>query len=169
MILIYTTPSCQSCRKALKYLRDKEVPFVEKNIFVSILNIDELKRILEYTEAGFDSIISKRSNAYNNLKLDFDDLTIEEASKIIIENPSILKRPIIIDTSRRNIEIGYSYEGIKIMKRDIKRSIVETIELDFKDIEDYDHDHEHDAKEDMKNIENAKKAADLDSILCGEC
>lgn len=115
MVNIYTTPSCKSCIKALHFLNENKIPYNEKNIFISILNETELKKILKYTEEGFDSIISKRSNAYKDLKVNFDSLELKEAMKIIIANPSILKRPIIIDTEKQNIEIGYNSDGIRIM------------------------------------------------------
>lgn len=115
MVHIYTTPSCKSCIKALHFLSENKIPYNEKNIFISILNEKELKKILKYTEEGFDSIISKRSNAYKELNVDFDSLDLKDAMKIIIENPSILKRPIIIDTDKENIEVGYNADGIRIM------------------------------------------------------
>ncbi len=33
MIRIYTAPSCASCRKVKSWLKEHNIPYVEKNIF----------------------------------------------------------------------------------------------------------------------------------------
>ena len=43
MIRIYTSPSCSSCRKVKKWFDEQKIPYVEKNIFTSVLNPTELK------------------------------------------------------------------------------------------------------------------------------
>ena len=50
MIKIYTSPSCSSCRKVKKWFEEQKIPYVEKNIFSSVLNPDELKEILAKSE-----------------------------------------------------------------------------------------------------------------------
>ncbi|MCR8612990.1 MAG: Spx/MgsR family RNA polymerase-binding regulatory protein [Mycoplasma sp.] len=114
MITVYVTTSCKSCKKAIEFLKENNISYIEKNLFFSVLDINELKKMLKYTEDGFDSIISKRSNVYEEIDFDFNDLTMNEASDFIIKNPSILKRPIIIDDERGNMEIGYNVDGIRI-------------------------------------------------------
>ncbi len=37
MIRIYTAPSCASCRKVKAWLKEHDIPYVEKNIFSTIL------------------------------------------------------------------------------------------------------------------------------------
>ena len=47
MIRIYTAPSCASCRKVKAWLKEHDIPYVEKNIFSTILREDELRELLE--------------------------------------------------------------------------------------------------------------------------
>ena len=61
MIVVYTSPGCASCRKVKRWLKDRKLPFVEKNIFSTILKEDEIKQLLVRSENGTDDIISKRS------------------------------------------------------------------------------------------------------------
>jgi regulatory protein spx len=116
MITIYTTTSCQSCKKAIDYFIKHEIPFREKNIFSSVLHREELTKILDASEEGFASIISERSNFMKASKIKFDDLTFNEAQRIIIENPSIIKRPLILDEKTNILEIGYNKSEIGIFK-----------------------------------------------------
>lgn len=111
-VKVYTSPSCASCRKAKRWLTDYGIDYVEKNIFVSKLNSEELKAILEKTEHGFEDIISTRSKVFKEKAVNIDDMSIKELLKFIEENPSVLKRPIIIDD--RRLQIGYNDEEIRV-------------------------------------------------------
>ncbi len=111
MIIIYTTPSCSSCRKAKKWFADNDIEYVEKNLFNIKFTREDLIEILERTDYGFEDIISKRSKAFQEIDVDIYDMTINELIKFIQDNPSVLRRPIIIDDKR--MQIGYSDEEIE--------------------------------------------------------
>ena len=87
------------------------IPFKEKNIFGSVLNPSELKDILAKSENGTDDIISKRSNIIKNGNIDIDSMSINQLIEFIKNNPSVLKRPIIVDD--RRIQVGYNAEEIR--------------------------------------------------------
>lgn len=112
MLTIYTSPSCSSCRKAKEFLREQNLPFIEKNIINSVLNESELKEILAKSENGTDDIISKRSKVIKESKIDVDQLTIPQLIQFIKKNPTILKRPIIV--SDRLVQVGYNEEEIEV-------------------------------------------------------
>ena len=112
MIKIYTTPSCSSCRKAKDFFKKEEIPFQEKNILVTTLNEKELKDILSKTENGTEDIISTRSKIIKESKKDIDSMTISELIAFIRENPSVLKRPIMVDDTK--IQVGYNPEEIRV-------------------------------------------------------
>ncbi len=122
MVIVYTSPGCASCRKAKQWLKDNKIDFVEKNIFSSLLNEDEIKYILSRSENGTEDIISVRSNAFRNLNQDIDDLSTKELVNLIQNNPSILKRPILI--SEKNFVVGYDDDEITTMIPDALRNII---------------------------------------------
>ncbi|VTT07460.1 transcriptional regulator Spx [Streptococcus gordonii] len=111
MITLFLSPSCTSCRKARAWLLNHEVPFVEHNIMTSPLSAQELQHILSLTENGTDDIISTRSKIFQKLNLDVESLSISELIKLIEENPSLLRRPIILDTKR--MQIGFNEDEIR--------------------------------------------------------
>lgn len=111
MIKIYTSPSCSSCRKVKKWFDEQNIPYKEKSIFSPSLNIDDIKEILIKSENGSKDIISERSKVIQEKEINFDDMKVSELLKFIKENPSILKRPIIVDTDR--IQVGYNDEEIR--------------------------------------------------------
>ena len=112
MIKIYTSPSCSSCRKAKEFFKKEEIPFQEKNIFVTMLNDEELKDMLVKSENGTEDIISKKSKIIKEQKKDINNMSIKELIVFIRENPSVLKRPIMVDD--RKIQVGYNPEEIRV-------------------------------------------------------
>lgn len=112
MIKIYTAPSCKSCRKAKEFFKEEQIPYTEKNIFVTDLNEDELKDILIKSENGTDDIISTRSKIIKESGVDVENMTISELIAFIRANPSVLKRPIMVDESK--IQVGYNEEEIRV-------------------------------------------------------
>ena len=120
MIKLYTSPNCSSCKKAKEYLTKNQIDFIEKNIFIDKISKDELKDILKLTNNGSDDIISSRSNIIKNEKPDLESMTISDLIDYIIANPSILKRPLIIDDSQ--LQVGYNKENIKLFNK-VKKKI----------------------------------------------
>ena len=112
MIKIYTSPSCSSCRKAKEFFKKEDIPFQEKNIFVTDLNDSEIRDILTKTENGTEDIISLKSKVIKEGKADINNMTISELIAFIRKNPSVLKRPIMVD--ERKVQVGYNPEEIRV-------------------------------------------------------
>ncbi|WP_080145471.1 transcriptional regulator Spx [Marinilactibacillus piezotolerans] len=111
MIKLYVSPSCTSCRKAKAWLEEQNLEFEEKNIFHEPLSKDEIKDILSLTEEGTEEIISYRSQAYQALDVDIEDLSMNELLTLFKNQPSLIRRPIIMDD--RRLQIGYNEEEIR--------------------------------------------------------
>lgn len=120
MITLFLSPSCTSCRKAKAWLQRHEVPFQEHNIITNPLNRDELMAILALTENGTEDIISTRSKIFQKLAVDVDDLSISQLLELIASNPSLLRRPIIMDKKR--MQIGFNEDEIRaFLSRDYRK------------------------------------------------
>ena len=125
MLKVYTSPSCSSCRKVKEFLSDQNIEFVEKNIISGVLNEKELKEILLKSENGTDDIISKRSKIIKEKNIDVDSMTVPQLIGFIRENPTVLKRPIIVND--RLIQVGYNEEEIRVfIPRELRNLISET-------------------------------------------
>ncbi len=123
MIKIYTSPSCSSCRKVKQWFDEQKIPYEEHNIFSSSLSEAELKEILYKSENGTDDIISTRSKVIKEKEIDINSLTMSEVVKFIKENPSVLKRPIMVDKHR--IQVGYNSEEIMTFIPRDRRALME--------------------------------------------
>lgn len=111
MVTLYMSPSCTSCRKAKAWLQEHDIPFEERNIFSEPLSVPEIKNILRMTENGTEDIISKRSKAYSQLKVNLNELPMKDLYELISENPGLLRRPIILDDKR--LQVGYNEDEIR--------------------------------------------------------
>lgn len=111
MVVLYTTASCGSCRKAKAWLEENQIDYTEKNIVSNSMTVDELKSILRLTEEGATEIISTRSKTFQDLNINIDELSLNEFYKLIIEHPLMLRRPIMLDEKR--LQIGFNDEEIR--------------------------------------------------------
>lgn len=123
MIVIYTSPGCSSCRKVKAWLKERDLPFIEKNIFTTLLNKVEIKHLLQRSDNGTEDIISKRSKIIQQAKIDIDQLSINELIEFIQNNPSVLKRPIIL--GEKVFQVGYDEEEIDAFVPQELRKIAE--------------------------------------------
>ena len=112
MIRVYTAPGSRSGRMVVQWLKENNLSFIEKNIFSSDLRINEIRELLERCENGTDDIISKNSKIIKALKIDLYNMKMEDLINFIKNNPSILKRPIIMD--EHHFLVGYNEEEIRI-------------------------------------------------------
>ena len=105
MIKIYVSPSCSSCIKVKKWFDEQKIPYIEKNITGQGLSEKELMDMLQKSENGTEDIISLRSKIIKEQNVKLDDMTISEMIQFIRQNPTVLKRPIMVDDS--HIQVGY--------------------------------------------------------------
>ncbi|MFP3414674.1 transcriptional regulator SpxA [Bacillus sp. SIMBA_074] len=119
MVILYTTASCGSCRKAKAWLEEYQINYIEKNIVSNSMTVDELKSILRLTEEGATEIISTRSKTFQELNINIEALSLNEFYKLIIEHPQMLRRPIMLDEKR--LQIGFNEEEIrKFLPRSVR-------------------------------------------------
>ena len=120
MVDLYVSPSCTSCRKARAWLEKHNIPFKGRNIFSEPVTKEELLKILRMTENGTEEIISTRSRAFQQLKINLDDLSIDQLLDLVEKNPSLLRRPIIMDD--RRLQVGYNEDEIRrFLPRKVRR------------------------------------------------
>ena len=110
MVKIFISPYCASCRKARKFLQEMEVPHEVINIFSTKLTKEDLLQILELSDVGTDDLISTRSKIYREGDIDIESMTLDELLDFILKNPTVMKRPIIIDD--RKLAVGYDPDEI---------------------------------------------------------
>lgn len=112
MIKIYTSPSCLGCRKVKKYFKEHNINYEEKSIINNKLKREDIYKMLVHSENGFDDIISTRSKVFKENNIDLEDLNLNQLIDFIIDHPTVLKRPIILNDYE--LQVGYNVDDITL-------------------------------------------------------
>jgi regulatory protein spx len=112
MIKLFTAPSCLGCGKVKKYFKDHNIKFEEKSIINHKLKREDIYKMLVHSENGFEDIISTRSKVFQEHQSRIEDMQLSELVDFIIENPTVLKRPIILNDYE--LQVGYNVDDITI-------------------------------------------------------
>lgn len=119
MIKIYTVISCSSCKKTKEWMTERGLEYKEISLLNDDISREDFLKILSLTEDGFEEIISKRSRAYQRLKINFDQISVNELIELIQENRTLLRRPLILDDKR--LQVGYNEDDIrKFLPREVR-------------------------------------------------
>ncbi|MFP7487288.1 ArsC/Spx/MgsR family protein [Priestia filamentosa] len=87
---IYVNGSCSSSRKASAYFTEKNLPYRKISFREETILEEDLDRLMTESNTGFEDLIKE-----NRLK-EVLDISAKECKQLIMEQPSILKTPIVI-------------------------------------------------------------------------
>ncbi len=107
MLMVYSSYNCSSCKKAMKWLNENGIMYEELNFLGTTLKEEDVINMLKYTENGFEDIISERSKVFMRYEERLKKMKIKDLIQFIIDNPSVLKRPIIVDPVTEEVIVGY--------------------------------------------------------------
>jgi arsenate reductase (glutaredoxin) len=104
---IYTYKNCSTCRKAVAHLKDLGVDFEELPIRDMPPTVEELKRMLKLLGGDLKSLFNRSGQDYRalNLKDRLQDMSEDEALKLLASNGNLVRRPFAF--IGRNGVVGY--------------------------------------------------------------
>ena len=106
MIKLYGIKNCDTVKKACRYLeeRNQEYEFVDfKKTKLNKENIETWKKSFG------DWPVNKKGRTYRQLKDEFENSTDLEKVNLIIENTSLIKRPIL-EIKNKTVAFGFEKE-----------------------------------------------------------
>lgn len=93
-ITVYEKPTCTTCRNLNKLFEENGIDYRKVNYFIEPLTQEKLKDLLKKANLSAFSVVRKNEAIYKDLKI--AEVTDEnELIKLIVENPSLLQRPIV--------------------------------------------------------------------------
>jgi len=98
MLRVYSYKGCDSCRKALKWLRERDVEFENLAIRETPPNKEELETMLGRYEGNLKKLFNVSGQDYRSLGLKdkLPDMTKQEVISLLSSNGNLIKRPFII-------------------------------------------------------------------------
>lgn len=106
MITAYLYNSCTSCRKAKDVLESEGANFEVREYFKQKVTRQELDALLQQTGAELSDILSTRSTPYKERNLADKNLSDDDILEMMVEEPRLIKRPILVSGS--NVVIGFN-------------------------------------------------------------
>jgi Spx/MgsR family transcriptional regulator len=105
MLTIFGIKSCDTCRRARKYLTEHNIEFRFHDLREDGLNIQMLERWTQ--RIGWARLLNKQSLTWRKIpEVDRNDMTHDKALAAMIDNPTLVKRPVL--ESDKFIAVGFS-------------------------------------------------------------
>ena len=105
MLTVFGIKSCDTCRKARKYFAENDIEFRFHDVRDDGLDIQMLERWA--ARIGWEKLINRKSLTWRKIpEVDREDITRERAFVLLLDHPTLLKRPVL--ESKRFIAIGFS-------------------------------------------------------------
>ncbi|MGQ0285772.1 ArsC family reductase [Pasteurellaceae bacterium 22721_9_1] len=99
MITVYGIKNCDTVKKALKWLADNNIEHQLHDFRVN--GLDEAWLLQAESQFGWESLVNKRSTTWRNLSEEIkNNLNRESALKVLTEQPTLIKRPIILQDGK---------------------------------------------------------------------
>lgn len=113
MVVLYHGFNSKSCRKARHWFREHHINVDEKRI--RCISREDLLSALRLSERGFRDLLKRSEHCDERLSALIEhtmNLTFLEAVDFTLENPDVLKVPLILDENK--LVIGYNTETIRV-------------------------------------------------------
>jgi arsenate reductase len=95
MITIYHNPKCRKSREGLQYLQDKGLEYTVVEYLRNPLTREQFKELLMKLNMRPDQIVRTQEDEYKE-KLKGKHFNDEEWITILLENPKLIQRPIVV-------------------------------------------------------------------------
>jgi Spx/MgsR family transcriptional regulator len=104
---IYGIPNCSTMKKARAWLDEHGVVYAFHDY--KRAGIDEAKLDKWISQVGWERLVNRAGTTFRNLPdADKASLTEKKAIRLMIANPSLIKRPVL--EHGRKIEVGFAPE-----------------------------------------------------------
>ena len=94
-LTVYEKPTCTTCRKLGKLLRDEGVDFQRINVFVEPLSRGTLEALLSNAGLSPRDLLRTRSPVYKELGLDDPEVPDDRILSALVDHPDLVQRPIV--------------------------------------------------------------------------
>lgn len=113
MITVYGLKTCDTCRKALKWMMEEGVPHRFHDLRKDGVPEAEVSRWLDLL--GWETLVNKRGTTWRGLSEEQRKGLDDAAAKaLILEHPALMKRPVFVLDDR--VLVGFKAEQKEILQ-----------------------------------------------------
>ena len=116
MILVLEYPKCSTCKKALKWLEENEVPFTKRHIVEENPSEQELTEWYHKSGLPLKRFFNTSGILYKEMKLKdrLPEMTEDEQLTLLSTDGMLVKRPILI--SDEQVLVGFKEKEWETLK-----------------------------------------------------
>ena len=95
MLTVWGLKTCDTCKKALKWLTDEGIGHAVKDVRADGVPAAELARWID--AVGWETLVNKASTTWRGLAdADKDGLDAAKAKALLAAHPTLIKRPVFV-------------------------------------------------------------------------
>lgn len=95
-ITVYQKPTCNTCRTTLKLLRERGAEFETINYYEQPLTATQFRSLLGKLGLSPRDVLRTKEPIARELGLGKRDLSDDELIQLMVENPDLIQRPIVV-------------------------------------------------------------------------
>ena len=95
-IIVYQKPTCSKCRATLAILKESGEEFEAINYYEAPLTIEQLRGLIGKLGMTVRDVLRSDEPLAHSLKLAERQLSDDELIKIMVDNPDLIQRPIVM-------------------------------------------------------------------------
>ena len=105
---VYYYPTCNTCKKAMKWLDEKGIPYSKKHIVDSNLTYKEVEEIYKKSKLDVQKLFNTSGVVYRelNLKDKLKEMDLQQKLELLASNGMLLKRPLLVQES--TVIVGFN-------------------------------------------------------------
>ncbi|MBW9321989.1 transcriptional regulator Spx [Enterococcus casseliflavus] len=130
--ILYTETSSKACAEVMDWLKENNIPFKERRITKARpLKSVEIIGLLSVSDNGFEDIVkrNKKIIKIEGKEVRLEDLSTSELIVAIINQPTILRTPILMNDKKMVVGFQITEMGIFVPKS-VRRKELEKIIFD---------------------------------------
>lgn len=93
-LTIYEKPTCTTCRKTVKLLREKGIEFEDVNYFIDQLSAAKIAELLDKMSLGPRDLLRKKEQKFKDMALKDSTHSDLELIQLMADHPELIERPI---------------------------------------------------------------------------
>lgn len=105
MIHIYGIKNCNSVKKSLDWMNENSVEYVFHDFKKEGVSEEQLKSWA--SSVNWENLINKKGTTWRKIPLELQNSmnTLEKSIPVLIENTSLIKRPVVV--TEKGVVLGY--------------------------------------------------------------
>ena len=93
MLKLYGIKSCDTCRRARKFLDERDIEYTFHDVRDDGVNIQMLERWAD--RVSWERLLNRKSLTWRKIpEVDRNDINREKALAAMLDNPTLIKRPV---------------------------------------------------------------------------